>query len=248
MLQEQERQDRMRVTDQVGGKPDLESFFLDYDQYFQALDSYEHDLDRIIAGYSRGDSAEELRLAYEFAVRKVVAVDQLMQARYSPGVHAFTHRGHAAEIFRNQVVLLSFGLCLHGSSDEAKAVLRCGERGDPITETLAAACAPGSEVAAGSPTYYKAFDGLYDAIKAAPNSRASCIARYLQSWYDVKMEGFSFKDIHLVENSGYVGYWCVEAVGIVAALGIDDSSFADHPLYPRDLVEFFRTPLAGSSL
>lgn len=230
----------MRVTDQVGGKPELESFFPDYEQYFRGLDSYEHDLDRIIAGYSRGDSAEELRLAYEFVVRKMIAVDPLMQARYGPGVHVFTHRGRAAAVFRNQVVLLSFGLCLHGLRDEAEAVLRCGERGDPITETLAAACGPGLEVAAGSPTYYEPFDGLYDAIKAPPDSRAGCIGRYLQSWYDVKMEGFAFKDTHLVENSDYVGYWCVEAAGIVAALDIEDSSFADHPLYPRDLVAFFR--------
>ena len=79
-----------------------------------------------------------------------------------------------------------------------------------------------------------------DAIDAPEASRASCVGRYLEHWYDVKMDGFSFKDTHLEGNSGYVGYWCVEAAGIVAALGIDDRSFADHPHYPRDLVAFFR--------
>ncbi len=54
------------------------------------------------------------------------------------------------------------------------------------------------------------------------------------------MKGFSFHGTHLVKHSGYPGYWCVEAAGVVAALGIDDSSFADHPHYPRDLVTFFR--------
>jgi PoNe immunity protein PoNi len=232
----------MRVTDPVGGVPDLARFFSDYDKYLRDLNSYEHDLQRIIASYSRGDSAEELRLAYEFAVRKVIAADPLMQAKYSSGVHVFTHRGNAAQIFRSQLVLLSLGLCLHGSRVDAEAVLRCGERGDPITETLAAACGPGLEVASGSPTYYERFDGLYDAIKAPSKSRASCIGRYLQTWYDVKMDGFSFKGNHLLKNSNYVGYWCVEAAGVVAALDIDDSSFADHPLYPRDLVAFFRAP------
>jgi PoNe immunity protein PoNi len=231
----------MRVSDPIGGKPDLEKFFSDYERYFRDLDSYEHDLDRIIAGYSRGDSAEELRPAYEFAVKKVIAIDPLMQAKHGPDVHVFTHRGRAAEIFRNELVLLSFGLCLHGSSEDASAILQCGERGDPLLEALAIAWKPGLETVPGVPSYYKYFDSLYDAINARPASRATCVADYLKNWYDTRMEGFTFKNTHLEENSGYVGYWCVEAAGIVAALDIDDSSFADHPLYPRDLVVFFRT-------
>ena len=245
ILPEEDNRRNMRVTDRVGGVPDIERVISDYEQYYREVPGYRDDLNRLIAGYSRGDSAKELRTAYEFAVQKVLAADPKMQAKYGEGVHVFTHRGNAAEIFRNEIVLLSFGLCLRGSREDAATLLQCGERGDPILEVLARACASGLEVEAGAPAYPKPFDGLYDATTAPEKALAECIATYLQSWYDVKMEGFSFKGNHLVENSGYAGYWCVEAAGMVVALGIDDRTFADHPLYPRDLVAFFRASGKG---
>ena len=55
------------------------------------------------------------------------------------------------------------------------------------------------------------------------------------------MDGLTVKDTHLTEDKAdYVGYWCFEAAGLVAALDINDETFADHPHYPKDLVAFYR--------
>ena len=82
-------------------------------------------------------------------------------------------------------------------------------------------------------------------ILAPDSERFLClIATYLAVWYQERMEGFSFKDLHLeAPDAGYVGYWCFEAAGVVAALKIDDSSFSSHPHYPKDLVVFYRESL-----
>jgi len=41
-------------------------------------------------------------------------------------------------------------------------------------------------------------------------------------------------------SDGYFGYWCFEAALAVRLFGIDDSSFADHSYYPKDLARFWR--------
>ncbi len=77
--------------------------------------------------------------------------------------------------------------------------------------------------------------------ESAAGSRERSIAEYLKVWYSERMEGFVFKDMHLVRDpSAYIGYWCFEAAGVVAALGIDDASFSSHPHYPKDLVASYR--------
>jgi hypothetical protein len=44
-----------------------------------------------------------------------------------------------------------------------------------------------------------------------------------------------------MEKFSYFGYWSFESAAIVAALGLDDSSFRDNEYYPKDLVDYFRS-------
>jgi hypothetical protein len=93
----------------------------------------------------------------------------------------------------------------------------------------------------GDPAFYTTFDRLYEALNADGPARERCLREYLDEWYPVKMEGLSMKDKHLPEGrSDYVGYWCFEGAGVVAALNIDDRTFAYHRHYPQDLVAFYQ--------
>ncbi|WP_414442291.1 PoNe immunity protein domain-containing protein [Burkholderia sp. 22PA0106] len=70
------------------------------------------------------------------------------------------------------------------------------------------------------------------------------IASYLDAWYPA-MRAASWHDSHLTANQteggAYVGYWAVEAAAAAFLLELDDSSFRDHLLYPKDLVDFARS-------
>lgn len=231
----------MRVFDPVGGRPDLDQFIRDYEEYFRDLERYEYHVQRLIAGYSRGDSQDELRRLFAFALQKVLATDQSIQSKDGPDRHIFSHRGRYTEVFRDALVLLSFGLCLRSSRSDVAALLGCCDRGDPLLETVAGAAVPGLEKPHGAPAFPDTFDGLYAALQASGVEQEQWVKGYLEVWYSVKMNDLSFKDTHKVTDRAiYVGYWCFEAAGIVAALGINDTTFANHPHYPRDLVAFYR--------
>jgi hypothetical protein len=158
------------------------------------------------------------------------------------------------------LVVVSLGLCLQAERSDIARLLDCCERGDPLFETIVAAAAPGLQSAKTEPAFYELWDALYDACReqtpAVASPRRHVVAppvgprirRYLDAWYREKMEGFLFVDKHLVETEtpDYVGYWCFEVAGVVAAIGIDDRPFADHVHYPADLVSYYRTARSAS--
>ncbi|MCG9758955.1 DUF1911 domain-containing protein [Pseudoalteromonas sp. Isolate6] len=57
---------------------------------------------------------------------------------------------------------------------------------------------------------------------------------YLDAWY--VLEGSP--DYHLMATDAYIGYWCWEIALVVTVFNIDDSSFINHPYYPKDLVHW----------
>lgn len=231
----------MRVFDPLGGPPNLEQFVCDYEEHFRSLDRYEYHLQRLIAGYSRGDSQDELRRAFAFALQKVLATDQSIRSKDGPDHGVFSHRGLYTEMFRDALVMLTFGLCLRVPRADIAKILACCDRGDPLLETLAQAVAPGLEKPRTVPCFPDTFDGLYATLEASEIERERRLREYLDVWYPMKMEGFTFKDTHKIHDRAiYVGYWCFEAAGVVAALAIDDRSLSGHPHYPKDLVAFYR--------
>lgn len=73
-----------------------------------------------------------------------------------------------------------------------------------------------------------------------------CIAdlqRYLKNWYTALAKA-PWHDSHLGmaadTTGGYFGYWAIEAGAVAYLMSIDDSSFREHLVYPKDLVDFAR--------
>lgn len=88
------------------------------------------------------------------------------------------------------------------------------------------------------------YGALVDAIYTAdtPEESAAYVEKYLDGWYKA-FEGVPWHDGHLVQKEHqqpYEGYWAFEAAAICVLYGIDDSSFRDHLVYPKDLADWAR--------
>ncbi|WP_035554637.1 PoNe immunity protein domain-containing protein [Burkholderia sp. 9120] len=69
------------------------------------------------------------------------------------------------------------------------------------------------------------------------------IEAYLDAWYPaMKMAPWHDSHIKANEHEGgaYVGYWAIEAAAATYLLELDDTSFRNHLLYPKDLTDFAR--------
>ena len=75
-------------------------------------------------------------------------------------------------------------------------------------------------------------------FSAAPSDRPALMAEYLADWYRASRRE-PYYNSHTRDIS-FLGYWSWEAAAITCLLDIDDSSYAQAPFYPKDLVDFAR--------
>lgn len=90
----------------------------------------------------------------------------------------------------------------------------------------------------------KPYGHLIDSFyRATPDERNADIKKYLMEWYRAMAKAPWFDshvDIGPNGCGAYFGYWAVEAGAAVYLLDIDDRSFRDHLVYPKDLVDYAR--------
>ncbi|SEO56543.1 protein of unknown function [Duganella sp. CF517] len=76
-----------------------------------------------------------------------------------------------------------------------------------------------------------------------PEESIRDIENYLKAWYK-SMKKAPWHDSHLSMNAegcgAYFGYWAIEAAAAAYLLELDDHSFRDHIVYPKDLVDYAR--------
>ena len=73
-----------------------------------------------------------------------------------------------------------------------------------------------------------------------PQKKIEQLRQYLKIWY-TSMKKAPWHDSHLDmrdDGGAYFGYWAMEAGAICYLYNIDDSSFRDHIVYPKDLVDY----------
>jgi Domain of unknown function (DUF1911) len=85
---------------------------------------------------------------------------------------------------------------------------------------------------------------LVDAMFTAetPTEASAFVKKYLENWYK-SFEGVPWHNGHLVvtpEYMAYEGYWAFEAAAVCVIHNIDDSTFRDHIVYPKDLADWAR--------
>ena len=80
------------------------------------------------------------------------------------------------------------------------------------------------------------YQDLYNVIQAPVSEAPQQMKKYLDSWYP-KNKNAPWYNTHL-RDWGYKGYWCWEAGAVTKIMGLDDSTYADHPNYPYDIVHW----------
>jgi hypothetical protein len=90
------------------------------------------------------------------------------------------------------------------------------------------------------PTPYRP---LASATVRAPEERAALVKEFVEGWY----KGMTPTYWHGAHTDGlYFGYWCLEAALVTVLWDIDDSSYRDNLVYPKDLVDYARQQQAVS--
>jgi hypothetical protein len=189
---------------------------------------FRRELEQLIARYSRGEPVPAMREAFP----RVVTALAEYQEEAGPAAQDFEH--FDAYVFALWIVSLAILL----DADDAelhRAVRELDNEGrDPIFDRLVALR---RKVGAPADTlmYPELYQPLYAALHASGPEQERLIIEFLDGWYD-GMAAAYWHGSHRGTDAGYFGYWCFELAAFVKGLGIDDSAFAGHAFYPRDLV------------
>lgn len=89
------------------------------------------------------------------------------------------------------------------------------------------------------------YQKLLDVIDAETSvDRPKLMSKYVKAWYPSMKGKAGFWGKHekiKPELSPYFGYWAMCAGAFTYLLGIDDSSYRDEEVYPRDMVDYARS-------
>jgi hypothetical protein len=81
------------------------------------------------------------------------------------------------------------------------------------------------------------YRSLASATVRAPDERAALVKEFVEGWY----KGMKPTYWYGAHTDGlYFGYWCLEAALVTVLWDIDDSSYRDNLVYPKDLVDYAR--------
>ncbi|WP_235501243.1 DUF1911 domain-containing protein [Hydrogenophaga sp. Root209] len=122
---------------------------------------------------------------------------------------------------------------------------------DELLDRIIASRCPGRRIGI-KLCHPKPYQRLLDTINAAPDQQPRLLADFVRHWYEElnrppkpglsEMTAmydrpywytYGNKGLH---DSGYFGRWCIEAVAVVKAFGLDDSVCLGHEHYPGDLL------------
>lgn len=86
----------------------------------------------------------------------------------------------------------------------------------------------------------EAYRPLAKATLPDATDRPALVKEFVENWYK-QMDECYWHDTHTdAEGSSYFGYWCLEAALVTFLWDIDDTSYRDHLVYPKDLVDYAR--------
>ena len=84
---------------------------------------------------------------------------------------------------------------------------------------------------------------LASATVRVPEERAALVKEFVEGWY----KGMKPTYWYGAHTDGlYFGYWCLEAALVTVLWDIDDSSYRDNLVYPKDLVDYARQQQAAA--
>lgn len=106
-----------------------------------------------------------------------------------------------------------------------------------VIHALTQDCVPAEQLLL-HPTPYRS---LCRATVSPTEQRSDLVKQFLDDWYKGMKPCYWYGTHTNKKNSGFFGYWAFEAALVTILWDIDDSSYRDHLVYPKDLVDWYRS-------
>lgn len=217
-----------------------------------------HDaLSRLRLHYTAGEPIESLLPLYDDVMHQLwqwhvafgeyiqhLSVKFAKQMQTDPTAFEFDQ----LEDFQDAIEVLSIGVLL-GASQHVQdfcdwiVSYRRGE-GELVIESIAKPAVTDFREEVDTFIHRVPYDPLLDAIYNSDTDEeaAAFVKKYLERWYKA-FEGCWWHATHQIQNEDmtpYNGYWSFEAAAVCVIYDIDDSTFRDHIVYPKDLADWAR--------
>ena len=218
-------------------------------------DSYHN----IIMKYSRGDSVGEISQYFERILDAWELSEKLGKDVWSEEIRFMRH-SWTVNIDLYVMCFWLTGLALALKVDDTqwlRLVSLMGNEGeDVILDRVIASRQSGRRIGK-KICFPKAYQKLIGVIDSIPSDQPALLREFVEGWLPGLEEAGSnsFPKAHRTpywwgfcndETRGlkgaYFGCWCIEAVAVAKAFGIDDTCCLDHPYYPGDLIKDGRSP------
>jgi len=208
----------------------------------RATDLWVDSVQLVIMRYSRGDSIPDMKESV-MQMAELLELKQtiLANVQLEKEVRNMYERLDLGTLYE-YLTLLSFVVSLRVPAKIMHQTLELiGHKGeDALLDRIAYGFGDKTRGMAPHSTFPKIYDPLLEVIAAPPEQRPDKLKRYVDGWYK-KMKPIYWHDNHKGAEGAYFGYWCFEAALVAMLWKIDDSTFAEHPHYPVDLVRHYRT-------
>ncbi|WP_419690007.1 PoNe immunity protein domain-containing protein [Burkholderia theae] len=203
-------------------------------------------LELLILNYTAGQPIAELREQFFSVIKNY---DDLSQYRISMGnvIHLKKDVG-SLDIFNIDAYVCVFwllALCklfghdeyLHKVVEWVNCTLEQNDRRDGLLDAVVRQLTTSNIQSPRLLLHPAPYWPLASATICAPEKRPGLVKAFVDSWYNGMKDAYWY-GTHV--DGRYFGYWCFEAALVTVLWDIDDSSFRDNPVYPRDLVAFAR--------
>jgi Domain of unknown function (DUF1911)/Domain of unknown function (DUF1910) len=236
--------------EKVGGIRKQPAFDANYEpQYVYELAGTH--LHLLLRRYSRGDPILELRPHLLRHIEVWHEAEQLGASIWTPEVQ---HSRHAWAVNQNYYIrsFWLIGLALTMELEESawrQLLALIGNEGqDALLDRVIATRQPARRIGA-SLCFPKQYERLLEVVLAPIDQQAPMLRDYVNGWYasfdEPPKSGLSrmtnsherpyWYDFETGEGA-YFGFWCLEAVGVVKAFGMDDSLCLGLTNYPGDFL------------
>jgi len=208
----------------------------------------------LLARYSRGDAISDLSAYFRPMLDAWEESERSGQSVWTEQ-QQYTRRAWAVNLDHYIVCfwLVGLALALEIPDDQWQRLLALidNEGEDELLDRVIASRSPGRKIGT-KLCHPKPYQRLLDAVNAPKPEQAKPLLTFVRKWY-VELDRpakpgeapaaamyerpyWYILGNKKLDDSGYFGRWCVEAVAAVKAFGIDDSLCLGHEHYPGDLL------------
>lgn len=208
----------------------------------------------MLCRYSRGDAITDLLQYFPSLLDAWEESERLGKDVWTPQ-QQFTRHAWTANLDHYIVCfwLVGLALALNIPDDQWKRLVTLiGNEGEDALLDRVMSCRQPDRKIGSSLCHPVPYQRLLDTINATTEQQSALLAVFVDSWYaeldrPAKKGNAPATAMYerpywyklrkqTLEDSGYFGFWCIEAVAAVKAFNLDDSQCLGHPNYPGDLL------------